>query len=143
ATLESHGLSPSPEAPRETLLRRVSMDLTGLPPTLADIDAFVADPSANAYERVVDRLLASPAYGERMAVEWLDVARYADTYGYQADRFNHLWPWRDWVIQAFNGNLPFDKFILWQIAGDLLPDATREQKPATAVQHTPRATQQR
>ncbi len=131
ATLESHGLSPSPEAPRETLLRRVSMDLTGLPPTLADIDAFVADQSPNAYERVVDRLLASPAYGERMAVEWLDVARYADSHGYQDDGMRTMWPWRDWVIGAFNRNMPLDQFVTWQLAGDLLPSATDEQRLAT------------
>ena len=131
ATLESHGLSPSPEAPRETLLRRVSMDLTGLPPTLADIDAFVADQSPDAYERVVDRLLASPAYGERMAVEWLDLARYADSHGYQDDGMRTMWPWRDWVIGAFNRNLPLDQFITWQLAGDLLPSPTDEQRLAT------------
>ena len=131
ATLESHGLSPSAEAPRETLLRRVAMDLTGLPPTLADIDAFVADQSPDAYERVVDRLLASPAYGERMAVEWLDVARYADSHGYQDDGMRTMWPWRDWVIGAFNRNLPLDQFVTWQLAGDLLPSATDEQRLAT------------
>ncbi len=131
ATLESHGLSPSPEASRETLVRRVSMDLTGLPPTLAEIDAFVADQSPNAYERVVDRLLASAAYGERMAVEWLDVARYADSHGYQDDGMRTMWPWRDWVIGAFNRNMPFDQFVTWQLAGDLLPSATDEQRLAT------------
>jgi hypothetical protein len=140
AQLEKEGLQPAAQASKERLLRRVTFDLIGLPPTLPEMDAFVADDSPQAYERVIDRLLASPAYGERMAVEWLDVARYADTYGYQADRFNHLWPWRDWVIQAFNGNLPFDKFILWQIAGDLLPDATREQKLATAFNRLHRQT---
>jgi Protein of unknown function (DUF1553)/Protein of unknown function (DUF1549)/Concanavalin A-like lectin/glucanases superfamily/Planctomycete cytochrome C len=131
ATLESRGLSPSPEASRETLLRRVSMDLTGLPPTLSDIDAFVADQSPDAYDRVVDRLLASPAYGERMAVEWLDLARYADSHGYQDDGMRTMWPWRDWVIGAFNRNLPLDQFITWQLAGDLLPSPTDEQRLAT------------
>ena len=131
ATLESHGLSPSAEAPRETLLRRVAMDLTGLPPTLADIDAFVGDQSPDAYERVVDRLLASPAYGERMAVEWLDIARYADSHGYQDDGMRTMWPWRDWVIGAFNRNMPLDQFVTWQLAGDLLPSATDEQRLAT------------
>ena len=131
ATLESKGLAPSPEAPRETLLRRVSMDLTGLPPTLAEIDAFVADHSPDAYERVVDRLLASPAYGEHMAVEWLDLARYADSHGYQDDGMRTMWPWRDWVISAFNRNMPLDQFVTWQLAGDLLPAATDEQRLAT------------
>jgi hypothetical protein len=140
ARLESERLKPSPEAGRERLLRRVTFDLTGLPPSLAEMDAFLADKSPDAYEKVVDRLLASPTYGERMAVEWLDVARYADTYGYQADRFNHLWPWRDWVISAFNRNVRINDFILWQIAGDLLPDATREQKLATAFNRLHRQT---
>jgi len=140
ARLESEKLKPGPEATKERLLRRVSFDLTGLPPTLVEIDAFLADKSPNAYEKVVDRLLASPAYGERMAVEWLDVARYADTYGYQADRINHLWPWRDWVIGAFNRNVRINDFIRWQIAGDLLPGATREQKVATAFNRLHRQT---
>lgn len=138
--LESERLKPSPEATRERLLRRVTFDLTGLPPTLGEMDAFLSDKSPGAYEKVVDRLLASPSYGERMAVEWLDVARYADTYGYQADRFNHLWPWRDWVISAFNRNVRINDFIIWQIAGDLLPGATREQKTATAFNRLHRQT---
>ena len=117
---------------RETLIRRVSLDLTGLPPTLAEIDAFLADRSADAYEKVVDRLLASPAFGERMATDWLDLARYADTHGYQDDGMRQMSPWRDWVIKAFNGNLPFDQFITWQLAGDLLPEPTPEQRLATA-----------
>ncbi len=140
ARLQREGLKPAPEAAREHLIRRLRFDLTGLPPTLSEIDAFLADRSPGAYERVVDRLLAAPAYGERMAVDWLDVARYADTYGYQSDRFNHLWPWRDWVISAFNRNLRFDQFILWQIAGDLLPNATREQRLATAFNRLHRQT---
>jgi len=140
ARLESERLKPSPEATKERWLRRVTFDLTGLPPTLAEIDGFVADKSPDAYEKVADRLLASPSYGERMAVEWLDVARYADTYGYQADRFNHLWPWRDWVISAFNRNVRINDFIRWQIAGDLLPGATREQKIATAFNRLHRQT---
>ena len=140
ARLESERLKPSPEAAKERLLRRVTFDLTGLPPTLGEIDAFLVDKSPGAYEKVVDRLLASPSYGERMAVEWLDVARYADTYGYQADRFNHLWPWRDWVISAFNRNIRINDFITWQIAGDLLPEATREQKTATAFNRLHRQT---
>ena len=140
ARLDQERLKPSPHASKERLLRRVTFDLTGLPPTLGDIDAFLADNLPGAYERVVDRLLSSSAYGERMAADWLDVARYADTHGYQADRNNHLWPWRDWVIAAFNRNVPFDDLILWQIAGDLLPGATREQKLATAFNRLHRQT---
>ncbi len=138
--LEGEKLKPAPEATKERLLRRVSLDLTGLPPTLAEVDAFLADKSPDAYEKVVDRLLASPAYGERMAVEWLDVARYADTYGYQADRINHLWPWRDWVIKSFNRNIRINQFIIEQLAGDLLPDATQDQKIATAFNRLHRQT---
>ncbi|MFH5832975.1 DUF1553 domain-containing protein [Halalkalibaculum sp. DA384] len=129
--MEENGMSPSPQATKEKLIRRVSFDLTGLPPTVEEVNEFVADSSEDAYEKVVDRLLASKAYGERMAAKWLDVARYADTHGYQDDGPNHMWPWRDWVIDAFNQNMPFDQFTTWQIAGDLLPDATREQKLAT------------
>ena len=140
AKLEAEKLKPAPEATKERLLRRVSLDLTGLPPTPAEVDSFLADKSPNAYEKVVDRLLASPAYGERMAVEWLDVARYADTYGYQADRINHLWPWRDWVIKSFNRNVRLNDFIIQQIAGDLLPNATRDQKIATAFNRLHRQT---
>ena len=140
ARLEGEGLKPAPEAKKEHLIRRLSFDLTGLPPTLAEVDAFLADSSPQACERVVDRLLASPAYGERMAVDWLDVARYADTYGYQSDRFNHLWPWRDWVISAFNRNVRINDFITWQIAGDLLPNPTREQRMATAFNRLHRQT---
>ena len=131
AALEAKGWKPSPEAPRETWLRRVSFDLTGLPPTPAAIDAFLGDRSADAYERIVDRLLASPAYGERMAADWLDIARYADSHGYQDDGMREMWPWRDWVIAAFNRNLRVDDFITWQLAGDLLPQATQEQRIAT------------
>jgi Protein of unknown function (DUF1553)/Protein of unknown function (DUF1549)/Planctomycete cytochrome C/Concanavalin A-like lectin/glucanases superfamily len=124
--------TPKPEADRARLIRRVTLDLTGLPPTLAEIDAFLADAAPDAYEKVVDRLLASPRYGERVASEWLDLARFADTHGYQADRSRAMWPYRDWVIKAFNENLPFDQFITWQLAGDLLPNATKEQQLATA-----------
>jgi mono/diheme cytochrome c family protein len=131
ARLEREGLKPSPEADRETLLRRVSYDLTGLPPTPADVDAFLADRSPDAYEKRVDALLRSPHYGERMAVPWLDAARYADTHGYHIDSLRGMWPWRDWVIDAFNRNLPFDQFAVEQLAGDLLPDATRDQKIAS------------
>jgi len=131
ARLAKEGLRPSPEAPRETLIRRVTLDLTGLPPTPAEVDAFLADKSPKAYEAVVDRLLASPRYGERMVWEWLDAARYADSNGYQGDQERTMWPWRDWAVKAFNDNLPFDQFTIWQLAGDLLPDATRDQKLAT------------
>ena len=131
ARLEKEKLQPTPEASRERWLRRVTFDLTGLPPTLQEFDTFVADRSTNAHGRVVDRLLASPRYGERMASEWLDLARFADTHGYQSDRFRPVWPYRDWVIKAFNQNLPFDQFVTWQVAGDLLPNATKEQRLAT------------
>ena len=140
ARLQQEKMQPAPEATRETWLRRVSFDLTGLPPTLAEIDALTADTSPEAYARVVDRLLQAPAYGERMANDWLDVARYADTYGYQADRLTHVWPWRDWLIRAFQKNLPYDKFLLWQVAGDMLPGATQEQKLATAFNRLHRQT---
>ncbi|MEJ0101074.1 MAG: DUF1549 domain-containing protein [Bacteroidota bacterium] len=129
--LEENGLKPSPIADKETLLRRVTLDLTGLPPTIEETDAFLADQSQGAYEKVVDKLLLSPHYGEKMAVDWLDVSRYADTHGYTVDRYRPMWPWRDWVIKAFNENMPFSQFVTWQLAGDLLPDATREQKLAT------------
>lgn len=132
ARLEAEGLAPSPEADRATLIRRLSLDLTGLPPTPAEVNAFIADTSPRAYENLVDRLLASPRYGERMAWNWLDAARYADTNGYQGDNERTMWPWRDWVVEAFNENMPYDQFTVWQIAGDLLPGATTEQKLATA-----------
>jgi Protein of unknown function (DUF1553)/Protein of unknown function (DUF1549)/Concanavalin A-like lectin/glucanases superfamily/Planctomycete cytochrome C len=131
ARLEREGLKPSPEADRELLIRRLSFDLTGLPPTTAEIDAFLADTSRDAYENLVDRFLAKPEYGERMTVDWLDLARYSDSYGYQVDRDRFVWPWRDWVIKAFNENMPYDQFITWQLAGDLLPGATDEQILAT------------
>ena len=140
ARLEAAGLAPVPEAQRVTWLRRVTFDLTGLPPTLAELDAFLADRSPDAYGRAADRLLASPSYGERMAVDWLDLARYADTYGYQNDFQREVWPWRDWVIRAFNSNLPYDDFVLWQLAGDLLPDATRDQRLATTFNRLHRQT---
>lgn len=131
ARLETEKLQPPPEADKTTLLRRVSLDLTGLPPTPRQVSAFLADDSVEAYEKVVDRLLASPRYGERMAIRWLDAARYADTSGYQTDGERHMWRWRDWVIDAFNHNLPFDQFTIEQIAGDMLPGATLDQKIAT------------
>lgn len=131
AKLETKGLQPSSEAGKETLIRRVTLDLTGLPPTPDEIDAFLADHEPDAYERLVDRLLNSPRYGEQMARHWLDVARYGDTHGLHLDNERSIWPYRDWVVSAFNENLPFDKFTIWQLAGDLLPDATRDQKIAS------------
>src|SRR5262245_7349425 len=131
ARLEKQDIAPSPEADRPTLLRRLALDLTGLPPTPEAVDAFVRDRSPDAYEKVVDRLLASPHYGERMAWEWLDAARYADSNGYQGDGERTMWPWRDWVVDALNRNLPFDQFTLWHLAGDLLPEPTFEQRLAT------------
>ena len=129
--LQTSNLSPSPEADKVTLLRRVTLDLTGLPPRPEDVAAFLADNSPEAYQKVVDRLLNEPSYGERMAWEWLDAARYADTNGYQGDNERTMWPWRDWVVDAFNANMPFDQFTIWQLAGDLLPEASFEQKLAT------------
>ena len=129
--LESMGLHPSDEAGKITLLRRVTFDLTGLPPTVSQINQFLADQSPSAYERVVDRLLDSPHYGERMAIDWLDASRYADSHGYSLDRRRVMWPWRDWVIQAFQRNLPYNEFVVEQIAGDLLPAATISQQVAT------------
>ena len=137
--LEREGLAPSPEASREALIRRVSLDLTGLPPTPAEVDAFVQDQSPNAYEKVVDRLLGSPRYGERMAARWLDAARYADSNGYQYDGERVMWRWRDWVIDAFNRNQPFDRFTVEQLAGDMLPNATLAQKIATGFNRNHRA----
>jgi len=130
--LSARNLAPSPEADRRTLLRRLSLDLIGLPPTPAEVAAFLKDKSANAYEKQVDRLLASPHFGERMAVGWLDLARYADTVGYHGDQNQRVFPYRDYVINAFNTNLPFDQFTREQIAGDLLPNPTVEQRTATA-----------
>jgi hypothetical protein len=131
ATLEREGLKPSSEADRTVLLRRVSLDLIGLPPSPAEVEAFVRDPATDAYEKAVDRLLASPHYGEHQARFWLDLARYADTNGYEKDSRRSIWPYRDWVINAFNQDLPFDRFTIEQIAGDLLPGATTEQRIAT------------
>jgi hypothetical protein len=132
ASLVRRNLAHQPEVDRNTLIRRVTLDLTGLPPAPGEITAFLADRSPDAVPRLVDRLLASPRYGERMAADWLDVARYADSYGFQIDRERDMWPWRDWVIRAFNENLPWDKFVTYQLAGDLLPGATDEQVLATA-----------
>ena len=131
ARLEKEGLHPSPEADKATLLRRVTFDLTGLPPTPSELKAFLDDGSLQAYEKVVDRLLASPRYGERMAMQWLDFARYADTHGYHIDSAREMWPWRDWVMEAFNRNMPYDQFTIEQIAGDLLPHPSQPQIIAT------------
>ncbi|MBY0534880.1 MAG: PSD1 and planctomycete cytochrome C domain-containing protein [Chitinophagaceae bacterium] len=129
--LDRRGLEPNEEADKERLLKRVSLDVTGLVPTPEETQAFVNDKSDNAYEKQVDRLLAQPQYGEKMAVYWMDLARYADSYGYQDDNVRTQWPWRDWVIHAFNSNMHYDQFLTYQIAGDMLPNATKEQQLAT------------
>ncbi len=134
--LERQGMSPSPEADKIALIRRVSLDLTGLPPTIAEVDAFLADDRPDAYERLVDRLLASPHHGECWGRHWLDKARYADTNGYEKDRERSIWPYRDWVIRALNADMPFDRFTIEQIAGDLLPargSARRSPPGSTAI----------
>tara|TARA_B100000963_G_scaffold175890_2_gene152932 strand:+ start:6108 stop:8429 length:2322 start_codon:yes stop_codon:yes gene_type:complete len=136
------GLKPAPKAPKEILLRRLYFDLTGLPPSISEIDNFLNDFSEDAYEDVVDRLLLSPSYGERMASIWMDISRYADTNGYQDDTERTMWPWRDWVIHAYNKNLPYDKFITWQLAGDLIPSATKEQILATGFNRNHMITQE-
>ena len=132
ARLETEDLMPSSRATKETLIRRVTLDLTGLPPTPKEVDAFLKDNSSKAFEKVVDRLLASPRYGERMALVWLDASRYADSGGYQNDILRSQWPWRDWVIQSYNDNMPFDQFTIEQLAGDMLPNPTTQQRLATA-----------
>ncbi|MEP3210549.1 MAG: DUF1553 domain-containing protein [Maribacter sp.] len=129
--LDLEGLEPSALASKETILRRLSFDLTGLPPTLEEIDAFVKDDSPNAYEKQVDRLLASPHFAEQMTLDWMDLSRYADTHGYTVDRYRDVSPWRDWVIKAFRENMPYDEFVRWQIAGDMMPNSTKEQILAT------------
>ena len=136
--LQREGLAPEDEADRATLLRRVSLDLVGLPPTLAELDAFLADTAADAYERAVDRLLASPQYGVRQASVWLDLARYADTEGYAHDRERTMWPYRDWVVDALNADMPYDQFTIEQLAGDLLPEATAAQRIATGLHRNSR-----
>jgi hypothetical protein len=140
ARLEREGLKPAPEADKRLLIRRVSLDLTGLPPTPAEVDAFVADHSAKAYEKVVDRLLASPRYGEHMAYRWMEAARYGDSNGYQTDGARDMWRWRDWVIDAFNRNMPYDRFTVAQLAGDLLPNATLDQRIASGFNRNHRTT---
>ena len=131
ARLQQERISPSQPASKTQLIRRLTLDLTGLPPSPAEVDTFLADDRPDAYERLVDRLLASPRYGERMVWDWLDAARYADTNGYQGDPERTMWPWRDWVVQAMNANMPYDQFTIEQLAGDLLPDAQPEQILAT------------
>jgi len=139
---EENGSSSNPEADKERLLRRLSMDLIGLPPSLARIDSFLADDSKYAYEKIVDQLLGEKSYGEKMAGHWMEVARYADSHGYQDDYYRTQWPWRDWVIHAFNQNMPYDQFITWQVAGDLLPNATKEQLLATGFNRNHKITEE-
>lgn len=136
------GFKPNPEADKNRLLRRVSLDLTGLPPDEKLMEKFLKDTSAQAYDRLIDDLMASPAYGEQMALHWMDVARYADSYGYQDDDIRTQWPWRDWVIHAFNENMPYDQFVTWQLAGDLLPNPNKEQLLATAFNRNHKITEE-
>ncbi|SOD79073.1 PSD1 and planctomycete cytochrome C domain-containing protein [Spirosoma fluviale] len=139
---EQQGVTPNEEADKERLLKRLSLDLVGLPPTLALMDSFLADKSANAYEKAVDQLLKNPAYGEKMALHWLDLARYADSHGYQDDGYRTQWPWRDWVIHAFNKNMHYNDFVSWQLAGDLMPNSTKEQLLATAFNRNHKITEE-
>ncbi|MDB4292811.1 PSD1 and planctomycete cytochrome C domain-containing protein [Maribacter sp.] len=141
-TLEENNLQPSDRASKETLIRRISLDLTGLPPEAEKVNALLADDSEESIEKIIDQFLAAPSYGERMTQSWLDVARYADSHGYQDDSYRTMWPWRDWVIHAFNKNLPYDEFLTWQLAGDLIPDATKEQILATAFNRNHPITQE-
>ena len=140
--LEQEGLFPSKEASKEKLIRRLSFDLRGIPPSIAEIDAFLKEESTDTYQQLVDNFLAQESYGERMAMEWLDIARYADSHGYQDDLERSMWPWRDWVIDAFNKNMPYRQFVEWQLAGDLLPNATYEQKLATGFNRNHKITQE-
>ncbi len=140
--LEQKGIKPNPEADKERLLKRICFDLDGLPPTLAMMDRFLADKGPGAYEKMVDELMASPAYGEKMALHWLDIARYADSHGYQDDNYRTQWPWRDWVIHAYNENLPYNDFITWQLAGDLIPGHTQEQLLATGFNRNHKITEE-
>jgi hypothetical protein len=142
AAQEESGMKPNPRAEKEALLKRLSLDLTGLPPSLEQMDAFLADDSPEAYVKLVDQLLSSPAYGEKMAVYWMDIARFADSHGFQDDSYRSQWPWRDWVIHAFNQNMPYDQFITWQIAGDLIPDASKEQLLATGFNRNHKITEE-
>jgi hypothetical protein len=140
--MENVGLKPNEEADKERLLKRACLDITGLPPSIELMDRFLADNSANAYEKIVDTLLAMPQYGEKMALHWMDVARFADSHGYQDDNYRSQWPWRDWVIHAFNTNMPYNQFVTWQIAGDLMPGATREQLLATGYNRNHKITEE-
>lgn len=142
AKMEEVGLSPNQPAEKEALLKRVSMDITGLPPSLALQNKFLNDDSPNAYEKVVDELLSNKHYGEKMAISWMDVARYADSHGYQDDGYRTMWPWRDWVIHAFNQNYPYSNFLTWQLAGDLLQAPTKEQLLATGFNRNHKITQE-
>ena len=140
--LESKGMSPSKIEEKEILLRRVYFDIIGLPPSVSDIDNFISDKSPNAYEKIIDKLLESEAYGERMASIWMDLSRYGDSHGYQDDQERIMWPWRDWVIHAYNSNMPYDEFITWQMAGDMLPNATKEQILASGFNRNHKITQE-
>lgn len=140
--LEKKGLTPNEEADKERLLKRVALDLTGLLPSIELMDRFLNDTKPDAYAKIVDELLVQPAYGERMALPWLDLARYADSHGYQDDNYRSQWPWRDWVIHAFNKNIPYDQFVTWQLAGDLLPSATKEQILATGFNRNHKITEE-
>ncbi|MEM7379637.1 MAG: PSD1 and planctomycete cytochrome C domain-containing protein [Bacteroidota bacterium] len=142
AKLEENNLSPSEKASKETLIRRISLDLTGLPPQREQVQSLMADNSEETISKAIDVFLASPAYGERMTQSWLDVSRYADSHGYQDDSYRTMWPWRDWVIYAFNKNMPYDEFLTWQLAGDLLPDADKEQILATGFNRNHPITQE-
>ena len=140
--LESKGMSPSKIEEKEILLRRVYFDIIGLPPSVSDIDNFILDKSLNAYEKIIDKLLESEAYGERMASIWMDLSRYGDSHGYQDDQERIMWPWRDWVIHAYNSNMPYDEFITWQMAGDMLPNVTKEQILASGFNRNHKITQE-
>lgn len=139
---EQLGMTPNEEADKERLLKRASLDITGLPPGIEMMDRFLADKSANAYEKIVDQLLQSTSYGEKMAVHWMDVARYADSHGFQDDGYRTQWPWRDWVIHAFNKNMPYNDFISWQLAGDLMPNTSKEKLLATGFNRNHKITEE-
>ena len=140
--LESKGMTPSNLEEKEILIRRAYFDIIGLPPSLDEIDNFISDKSENAYEKAIDKLLIAEAYGERMAAIWMDLSRYGDSHGYQDDQERIMWPWRDWVIHAYNTNIPYDKFITWQMAGDMLPNATKEQILASGFNRNHKITQE-
>jgi len=139
---EEKGLEPNDEADKERLLKRVCLDVTGLPPSIEMMDDYLNNPNDDEYVKMVDQLLQNPAYGEKMAVHWMDVARFADSHGFQDDSYRSQWPWRDWVIHAFNRNMPYDQFVTWQLAGDLMPDATREQVLATGFNRNHKITEE-